>query len=90
VHFCAAPAFFAASSQIFSASVFALTSRDAAAIRLDDTQLAAVQFFDLVGGDLHRRAMAGIVPKNVHTAIQRRVDNAVQVFWNGIKVDGPA
>jgi AcrR family transcriptional regulator len=59
-------------------------------IRLDDPQLAAVQFFDLVSGDLHRRAMAGIVPKNVRTAIQHRVDNAVQVFWNGIRVDGPA
>jgi hypothetical protein len=34
--------------------------------------------------DLHRRAMAGIIPKNLRTAIKRRVDHAVQVFWNGI------
>jgi AcrR family transcriptional regulator len=57
-------------------------------IRLDDPQLAAVQFFDSVSGDLHRRAMSGIIPRNVRAAIQRRIDNAVQVFWNGIRVDG--
>jgi len=56
-------------------------------IRLDDPQLAAVQFFDLVSGDLHRRAMAGIIPRNPRAAIQRSIDNAVQVFWNGIRVD---
>jgi hypothetical protein len=28
--------------------------------------------------------MAGIIPKNLRTAIKRRVDHAVQVFWNGI------
>ncbi len=57
-------------------------------IRLDDPQLAAVQFFDSVSGDLHRRAMAGIAPKNLHAAIRRSIDHAVQVFWNGIRVDG--
>jgi AcrR family transcriptional regulator len=56
-------------------------------IRLDDPQLAAVQFFDMVSGDLHRRAMAGIVPKNLRAAIQRSIDHAVQIFWNGIRVD---
>jgi AcrR family transcriptional regulator len=60
--------------------------RERGLIRLDDPQLAAVQFFDLVSGDLHRRAMAGILPKNLRAAIQRSVDNAVQVFWNGIRV----
>jgi AcrR family transcriptional regulator len=62
--------------------------RERGLIRLDDPQLAAVQFFDSVSGDLHRRAMAGIIPKNVRTVIKRRVDNAVKVFWNGIGVDG--
>jgi AcrR family transcriptional regulator len=62
--------------------------RERGLIRLDDPQLAAVQFFDSVSGDLHRRAMAGILPKNLRAAIQRSIDNAVQVFWNGIKVDG--
>jgi AcrR family transcriptional regulator len=62
--------------------------RERGLIRLDDPQLAAVQFFDSVSGDLHRRAMAGIIPKNVRTVIKRRVDNAVKVFWNGIRVDG--
>jgi len=57
-------------------------------IRLDDPQLAAVQFFDSVSGDLHRRAMAGIIPKNLRAAIQRSIDHAVQVFWSGIRVDG--
>jgi hypothetical protein len=61
--------------------------RERGLIRLDDPQRAAVQFFDSVGGDLHRRAMAGITPKNLRDAIQRSVDHAVQVFWYGIKVD---
>lgn len=59
-------------------------------IRLDDPQLAAVQFFDSVSGDLHRRAMAGIVPMNPCAAIQRSIDHAVQVFWNGIRGGGLA
>jgi AcrR family transcriptional regulator len=62
--------------------------RDRGLIRVDAPQLAAVQFFDLVSGDLHRRAMAGIIPKNVRAAIRRRIDDAIQVFWNGIRVDG--
>jgi AcrR family transcriptional regulator len=61
--------------------------RDRGLIRLDDPQLAAVQFFDSVSGDLHRRAMAGIIPKNLRAAIQRSIDHAVQVLWNGIRAD---
>jgi AcrR family transcriptional regulator len=61
--------------------------RERGLIRLDDPQRAAVQFFDSVGGDLHRRAMAGILPKNLRAEIQRGIDHAVQVFWNGIRVD---
>ena len=63
--------------------------RERGLIRLDDPQRAAVQFFDSVGGDLHRRAMAGILPKNLRAEIQRGIDHAVQVFWHGIKVDRP-
>jgi len=62
--------------------------RERGLIRLDDPQRAAVQFFDSVGGDLHRRAMAGILPKNLRDTIQRSIDHAVLVFWNGIRVDG--
>jgi AcrR family transcriptional regulator len=62
--------------------------RERGLIRLGDPQLAAVQFLDSVGGDLHRRAMAGILPKNLRAAIQRSIDHAVQVFWNGIRVGG--
>jgi AcrR family transcriptional regulator len=62
--------------------------RERGLIRLDDPQLAAVQFFDSFSGDLHRRAMAGVIPKNVRAAIQRSIDHAVQIFWNGIRVDG--
>src|SRR5258708_30997359 len=50
------------------------------------TTLFRSQFFDSVGGDLHRRAMAGILPKNLRDAIQRSIDHAVQIFWNGIRV----
>jgi hypothetical protein len=57
-------------------------------IRLDDPELAAVQFFNAISGDLHRRAMAGILPKNLRAAIQRNIDHAVRIFWNGIRVDG--
>jgi AcrR family transcriptional regulator len=62
--------------------------RERGLIRLEDPQLAAVQFFDSVSGDLHRRAMAGVIPKNLRAAIRRRIDHAVQVFWNGIRADG--
>ncbi len=62
--------------------------RERGLIRVDDPQRAAVQFFDSVSADLHRRAMAGMLPKNLRTAIQRSIDHAVQVFWNGIRVDG--
>jgi AcrR family transcriptional regulator len=62
--------------------------RERGLIRLDDPQLAAVQFFDSVSGDLHRRAMAGIIPKDLRAAVRRSIDNSVQVFWNGIRVDG--
>jgi AcrR family transcriptional regulator len=61
--------------------------RDRGLVSLDDPQLAAVQFFHSVSGDLHLRAMAGIIPKNLRAAIQRSIDRAVDVFWNGIKVD---
>ena len=61
--------------------------RERGLVRLDDPQLAAVQFFDSVSGDLHRRAMAGIIPRNLRAAIERSIDHAVRVFWNGIKVD---
>src|ERR1700687_4162904 len=65
--------------------------RERGLIRLDDPQLTAVQSFDSVSGDLHRRAMAGIIPKNVRAAIQRSIDHAVKVFWNGVRVgDRPA
>lgn len=63
--------------------------RERGLIRLHDPQLAAVQFFDSVSGDLHRRAMAGILSQNRRAAIQRSIDHAVQVFWNGIRVDRP-
>jgi len=61
--------------------------RERGLIRLDYPELAAVQFLNAVSADLHRRAMAGIIPKNLRAAIQRSIDHAVQVFWYGIKVD---
>jgi AcrR family transcriptional regulator len=60
--------------------------RERGLIRVHDPQLAAVQFLDLVGGDLHRRAMAGLIAKNSRAAIQRNIDQAVEVFWNGVRV----
>ena len=62
--------------------------RERGLIRLDDPQLAAEQFFGAVSGELHRRAMAAIIPKDIRAAVQRSIDNAVQVFWNGIRVAG--
>ena len=35
--------------------------------------------------ELHRRAMAGIIPKNFDAAIQRSIDHSVDIFWNGIR-----
>ena len=54
-------------------------------IRLDDPELAAMQFLSAVSGELHRRAMAGIIPKNFDAAIQRSIDHSVDIFWNGIR-----
>ncbi len=55
-------------------------------IRLDDPELAAMQFLNAVSGELHRRAMAGIIPKKLGAAIQRSIDHAVHIFWNGIRI----
>src|SRR5258708_8064999 len=59
--------------------------RERGLIRLDDPKRAAVQFFDSVGGDLHRRAMGGILPKDLPDPNPRSIDHAGQVFWCGIK-----
>ena len=61
--------------------------RERGLIRLEDPQLAAVQFFDAVCGDLHLRAMAGIAPKNLPAALRRSIDHAVEVLWSGIRAD---
>jgi AcrR family transcriptional regulator len=54
-------------------------------IRLEDPEFAAMQFLNAVSGELHRRAMAGIVPKDLSAAIQRSIDHTVHIFWNGIR-----
>jgi hypothetical protein len=39
-----------------------------------------VQFFASVGVDTCIGAIAGIISKNLRAAIQRSIDNAIQVF----------
>jgi len=55
-----------------------LVWRERGLIRLDDPQLAAVQFSTRSAATCQRRAMAGIIPKNLRAAIQRSIDHAVR------------
>lgn len=59
--------------------------RERGLIVIDDPDLAAAQFLDAVRGELLLRALAGVVPEDLAAAIHRRVENAVQMVWNGIK-----
>lgn len=61
------------------------TWRQLGHIDVADPEAAATQFLDAVSGDLHRRALVGIAPKNRKAAIDRSINAAVELIWNGIR-----
>ena len=50
-------------------------------IRAVDPDRIATQFLAVVRGDLHLRAMAGLLPDDLEEAIERSVHEAVETFW---------
>lgn len=53
-------------------------------IRANDPERIALQFLDVVRGELHLRAMAGIPPHDLDAAIESNIDHAVRTFWRAI------
>ena len=53
-------------------------------IRAVDPDRIATQFLAAVRGDLHLRAMAGLLPDDLEKAIVRSVHDAVQTFWHAL------
>ena len=56
-------------------------------IQVADPKAAAAQFLEAVSGDLHRRAMAGILPRNRRAVIDHNIKTAVDLIWRGLKPD---
>jgi AcrR family transcriptional regulator len=54
-------------------------------VRLVDPDRIATQFFAVVRGDLHLRALAGLLPDDLERAIRRNVRDAVETFWPALK-----
>jgi AcrR family transcriptional regulator len=53
-------------------------------IRAVDPDRIAMQFLAVARGDLHLRAMAGLLPDDLEQAIERSVDDAVETFWRAL------
>lgn len=54
-------------------------------IRIPDPELTAMQFLEALGGDLQKRAMAGIPLRNRRLAIERNINAAVDLIWLGMR-----
>jgi AcrR family transcriptional regulator len=57
-------------------------------IRAVDPDRIATQFLAVVRGDLHLRALAGLLPDDLERAIRRNVRDAVETFWPALKAEG--
>lgn len=53
-------------------------------IRAVDPDRIAMQFLAAARGDLHLRAMAGLLPDDLEKAIERSADDAVETFWRAL------
>jgi AcrR family transcriptional regulator len=53
-------------------------------IRAADPDRLAEQFLAVVRGDLHLRAMAGLLPVDLEQAIERGAHEAVDTFWRAL------
>ncbi|MBK1842681.1 TetR/AcrR family transcriptional regulator [Azospirillum sp. YIM B02556] len=59
--------------------------RERGLIVVDDPECTASQFLTIVLGEMHLRAVAGLLPADLEAAIDRNVCNAVELFWRGIR-----
>jgi AcrR family transcriptional regulator len=57
-------------------------------IRAVDPDRVATQFLAVVRGELHLRAMVGLLPEDLEEAIERTVHGAVETFWRALKPAG--
>jgi AcrR family transcriptional regulator len=57
-------------------------------IRAVDPDRIATQFLAVVRGELHLRAMVGLLPEDLEEAIERAVHGAVETFWRALKPAG--
>jgi AcrR family transcriptional regulator len=53
-----------------------------------DPDRIATQFLAVVRGDLHLRALAGLVPDDLDKAIRTNVHDAVETFWPALRPGG--
>jgi AcrR family transcriptional regulator len=59
-----------------------------ARIRPVDPDRIATQFFAVVRGDLHMRALSGLLPDDLDKAMRRNVEGAVGTFWPVLRPGG--
>jgi AcrR family transcriptional regulator len=57
-------------------------------ISVDDPDRLATQFFDLVRGELHLRAVTGLTPDDVAEAVASNIDHAVRTYWRAVGASG--
>jgi hypothetical protein len=57
-------------------------------IRPVDPDRIATQFFAAVRGDLHMRALSGLLPDDLDKAMRRNVQGAVGTFWPALRPGG--
>lgn len=57
-------------------------------IRPVDPDRIATQFFAVVRGDLHMRALSGLLPDDLDKAMRRNVQGAVETFWPVLRPGG--
>jgi len=53
-------------------------------VRAADPDRIATQFLAVVRGDLHLRALGGLLPSDLENAIEGSVDDAVETFWRAL------
>jgi hypothetical protein len=64
-------------------------------VRADAPDQLAIQFFDLVRGELHLRVVTGLTPDDLARAVENNVEQAVRTFWRAVsreaadEVSGP-
>ncbi|CAO3433228.1 TetR/AcrR family transcriptional regulator [Azospirillum doebereinerae] len=59
--------------------------RERGLVTVNDPECTASQFLTVVLGEMHLRAVAGLLPVDLEAAIERNVCNAVELFWKGIR-----